>query len=345
MDDLQSTRRIAGELRSHVKNVNVVPEEKREYVIPAKTVVDWAFYGPCLACARDMEYHIWFQVRKKADVEDWLLKQFETKRRKAHLSLLEGRRQSGILIDRLEGIVCQSCRTTLAESRTKRETEKEQARKLKGEADKQAAARKLEQDLRDRERWNYHTAWRDAHPGEFDNLPDGFARFTVTTANRNYRVFFRWRPVGGKCRGDSPRNVVGLWVDRKFITHYYGWNIVPLEGERPYFKQDVQWIDGYEQDWPPNEDAAKQDLFGVGFCRWIERTFQPQLLRLKPAVKWTAKGTWPIDVNSLSVFVTPCVVHTHWIDGSAYARVLEDNEMPNVIEFADRALGLKITAR
>jgi hypothetical protein len=348
VEDLQNTRRIAGELRAHAKKVDVVPE--RVYVVPAKTTVDWEFYGPCIACAKDMLYELscmqfasWRD--RKAELEDWLLKQFEASRRKIHLLHLAGKRQQGLIqIDRLEGIVCPDCRATLAATRARSIAAKEERQNRKEQERQQNEKQQTERSWQERERWQYHTTWREARPQEFQCLRDGIARFTATVSERRpYKILFRWRATGGRCRGDSPRNIVGMWVDRKFVTHYYGWNFKPLKGERPYFPQDAEWDDGYEEVWPPREDSAKQDVFGVGFCRWFERAFQKELLQAKPATSWRTKGgDWPIDVETLQVFNTPCIAHTQWIDGSMYARVIADNELPKVIKFAGQHLGMGI---
>jgi len=343
MQELQQTGKVAGELRS-IKKVEVIPETT--VVLPAQMNVEHTFYGPCLLCGKDMQYSLWFRTRDKHQAEDWLLTQFESNRRKAHASYLEGRRKEGFIeLRKLEGIVCESCRAICAESRAavaKRKSEREEVKR-------QTAARQREQYERERERWEYHTTWRDAQPAEFANLRDGVARFTVSVpGKRPNKVLFRWRAVGGRCRGDSPRSVVGMWVDRKFITRYHGWNIAPLEGQRPYFEKDLEWYDGdncFGPQWPPADDSGRQDVFGVGFCRWLEGAFQAKLLRLKPAATWTAKtkrDSWPLDVPTLREIKTPGVVHTHWIDGSVYATLLCDTDLPKVCGFADQQLAVKI---
>jgi hypothetical protein len=330
MEEIQPTGRLAGELRS-TKKVTVIPE--KTYVSPAQTVVERTFYGPCLVCAKDIQYSFYWRWSTEEGTEEWLLKQFEPSRRKAHLSFLEGRRKDGFCQLRvLHGIVCVSCQEKYATARTAIQRVKAAKEELK----RQAELEEAEVRLHERERWEYHTTWRDAEVGEFGTVPDGVARFTARVSRgRTHKILFRWRPVGGKCQGNSPRNVVGMWVDRQFITHYHGWNIEPFDGEPPQY----QWGD-YEE----AEDFSVQDVFGVGFCRWFERAFQPELLRITPAATWEAKGSgWPTGINPLYEEVeTPAVVHTRWIDGAVYARLLCDNELPKVLAFASEHLGMNI---
>jgi len=340
VEGLEQSKRVAGELRS-IRKVRVIPER----TFAAQTIVDWTHYGPCLRCGKDTEYGF-SRSGTKSEIEDWLLKQNEKSRRKGHISYLEGRRQDSlghISLRNLEGIICESCRTACAEARSAVAKRKEE----KKEAELHAKKRQLEQDRREREQWVYHTTWRDSEPGEFENLRDGVARFTAEIpSKRRWKILFRWRPVDGLCRGDSPRNVVGMWVDRKFVARYHGWKIEPLKGQRPYFDEDLQWSDnGGSYDWPPPEDSARQDVFGVGFCRWLEGQFQAELLRLKPVATWTARtryDCWPLDVPSIRKINTPCVIHTHWIDGTAYAQILYDEASPKVIHFAEEHLGMRI---
>jgi len=141
-----------------------------------------------------------------------------------------------------------------------------------------------------------------------------------------------------------------MWVDQRFLTHYHAWNIKPLAGIRPDVHPDDEsecWNE-HGPFGPPEKDLVRQDVFAVGFCRWLERDFQQQLLGLKPTVAWKAKGgDWPMNfadpsIHTLNALETPCVVHTEWADGSVYARVLSDNQWTKVLRFARRRLGLKI---
>ena len=330
MEEIQSTGRLAGEVRS-TKKVTVTPE--KNIVIPAQTIVERTFYGPCLVCAKDMQYSFYWRWNMDSGYEDWLLKQFEPSRRKAHLSFLEGRRKEGYMQLRvLHGIVCTSCQEAFASTRAiaqKKRDEKEVKKKRREQ-------RTAEDRERAREQWDYHTTWRDVTKADLANAPDGAARFTVTIPRRRhtYKILFRWRPVGGQCRGDAPRNVVGMWVDRRFVTHYCAWNLTPYGGESPWdewsYYQEVNEVD-------------EADVFGVGFCRWFEREFQRELLQTNPAAIWRAKGGQrPTNVGVLTELEYPCVVHTHWIDDSVYARVLVSDELPKVLAFAEKHLRLKV---
>jgi hypothetical protein len=67
-------------------------------------------------------------------------------------------------------------------------------------------------------------------------------------------------------------------VDGKLTAHYYGWNLRDIDVD------DDDSI-GYgflysEDDWPT------EHLFARGFCRWIERAFQPILVELDPDQTW-----------------------------------------------------------
>ena len=67
----------------------------------------------------------------------------------------------------------------------------------------------------------------------------------------------------------------------------------------------------------------------------------------RPIPSGRMPGKWGLYVaiiwTGLSLaLATPSVIHTHWIDGNAYARVLADNELPKVVAFAQKHLRMKI---
>jgi hypothetical protein len=340
MDNPQPSAKPSTQIRTTSK-ISVEPE--RTYVYPARTNVEWEFYGPCLVCSKEMEYDLWFRTTVQSHAEEWIMKQFEQDRKTVHLSLLQGRRRTGYLsLGSLEGLVCKPCWKVCEQMRaaalqTKRERTAEKAREAREEA------KRVEADQRrERERWENHATWREAAKSEFVNIPDGVARFAAELGPKRYKILFRWRPVGGNCRGDSPRNVVGMWVDGKFVTHYHGWNIAPLEGERPYFDEDVEWENGYNRIWPPKKDAHEEDVFALGFCRWLERAFQKDLIRSKPEATWRAKAGMFLDISTVEDIKIPCVLHTEWIDGSIYARILPTQQLSKLIAFAEDQLRMRI---
>jgi hypothetical protein len=314
-----------------VKRVEVLPE--RTY--PAYTVTRQTFYGQCLACGHETEYGDgWWTGTNEEDKRRWYLEQLEPSRRKVHMRVLEGTRGQGRLsISTLEGLICEPCRRSYKEVRDPNEKARRAKKWAKEDAEQRSYEDGEEQGRRDQERWTYHTTWRDASRGEFDKLPAGLATFTATVRKgRSHKILFRWRPVGGKCRGDSPRNVVRMWVDGASVSHYHGWNFAPLAETSPFFgggeKDEAIW--------------ERRDVFGVGFCAWFDRDFQEELLRVKPAAIWRASGgAWPLN-RDLSDLKTPCVVHTECPDGKVYARVLADDELPKVREFAKERLGVRI---
>jgi hypothetical protein len=317
-----------GELRS-TKRVVITPAQT--FVRPAQRTVEHSFFGPCLRCARDMQYDLRNPMGEH-EAGEWLLKEF--KRRRSHVNCLEGRRQSGPLsLNTLEGIVCPTCWQECSEIRdalVRAENERIWAQRA-------AENDKFEQGRRDFERWKYHNTWRTARPDEFQNAPDGSARFTVeSTPDRVHEILFRWRATGGQCRGDSPRNVVGIWIDERFAFRYHAWNLAPFVGNRQVPKFWYQ-----DEVWPPPEDSVRQDVFGLGFCQWLERRFQPELLRCKPAALWKAQNIG-LQLASLSKLETPCVVHAEWIDGSLCANVLVHHDSSKVLEFAKCRLGITI---
>jgi uncharacterized protein YbaR (Trm112 family) len=289
-------------------------------------------FGPCLVCGNETKY-----AGRNLD-EQWLGKQF--KRREKLLTKLRGLgyQNESPSVQYIEMIVCPTCREECKVARdteNRRQIAEEEAR----EAEK--AARR-EQKKREAEQRKYHLTWREAAAGEFDPSKHS-AEFRVSLHNlRPYVVSFRWRATGGKCRGDSPRNVVGMWVNGKLVAHYEAWDLEPFWIEEA--SQDYQdWYSGADDD---NDEAEyRSDVFAPGFREWIEREFQDRLLQLKPSATWRTGGSWPLNTYSLNGLQKPCVIHTQWIDDSIYAALFcdkDDMDLPRLSEFVARYLGLRI---
>lgn len=333
-EGLFRTGRLPGELRSTAK-FNVVPE--RQIVVPKQTTVEYTFSGPCLRCGTDIQYKGFARWSKK-NVEDWLLEQFSEKRRKAHISYIEGRRGTCLTM-RVEDIICEQCRACHEHA--------QRDRREKAERDKAERKRKEEREeqerLKERERYVYHVTWHKRTRADAARLPDGSARYVVTWPGGITQLLFRWRPTAGDWRGDSPLNIVGVWQDGVLIAHYYGWNLVPLAGERPYFGSDVEYSRDNYQIWPPREDVRQEDVFGVGFCRFLQRACQQELLRAKPDMTWSAAavGDAVDGTEKLSHLTRPSIVHTRWVDGSVFAAVVPSSNLETVKSFAKK-LGVQI---
>lgn len=120
-----------------------------------------------------------------------------------------------------------------------------------------------------------------------------------------------------------------MWVDGRLASRYYGWNLSPFDDQPDY--QNV-W---------EGEAERFQDVFGEGFCRWIERAFQSELIACGPDFVLdilSARRHWP-DTSSLT---KPALIHIKWFDGSVCADVLCSQDLPSVVEFAHRRLRLRI---
>jgi hypothetical protein len=146
------------------------------------------------------------------------------------------------------------------------------------------------------------------------------------------------------CRGHSPAHLVALWADGRLSAHYYGWNLSDL-GERRFEE-------------PEYDFEAPTDLFGPGLAVWVERTFQPELLKIEPTAVWTAKGQaigrrmdsfWPGTdcIHSCwqggpKQYPDPCVIRSIWIDGSAHAKLCNFFTVEQILQFAWESLGVDI---
>jgi hypothetical protein len=277
-------------------------------------------FGPCLVCRQEMQY-----TARNLD-DEWLGKQF--KRRERLLTKLHGLgyQNESPSVKYIEMIVCASCR-----EECKRARDAENRRRI---AEKEARAAKTAALTEQRQ---YHLTWRDAKLGEFDPSKRS-AEFRVSlSSSRTYVVVFRWRAT----RGDSPRNVVGMWVDGKLVAHYEAWDLEPFWIEES--SQDYQ-------DWYPDYDETQagycSDVFALGFRKWIEREFQDRLVQVKPSAKWRSGGSWPLNTYSLNDLEKPCVIHTQWIDDRIYATFFcgdkDDMDLPRLSNFVVKYLGLRI---
>jgi hypothetical protein len=233
----------------------------------------------------------------------------------------------------IESIVCKPCRE-----------EYEKLRDADSRRWQVAHEAEKERNKRERERMYYHNTWRDAKPGEFDRLKHSADFRAVLFNQRIYEITFQWRATDGECRGDSPRNVVGMWVEGKLAAHYAARNLKPYESDR----EETHDYDGYVRDreeYDPRYDyearARRWDVFGQGFCKWIEREFQGELLRIEPDFVWRARDAEgdTDDLPGLSV------IYTVWIDGSVYAKLKPDLDLKEVATWALKHLGMRIEER
>jgi hypothetical protein len=254
--------------------------------------------------------------------EDHARKQFKSSRRNRILKKLrEGGWNSGEVpqIETIEHMVCVGCRTEcrkLREETQHEERDRERARQ-----------QKVEQDQITRQR---HYEWRDLTADEIDRTTHATEFRAVFPDSKPHEIVFRWRAQPGKCRGaDSYLMKVGMWVDGKLTAHYFGWNLQHADVDA-----DRDWYCS-EDEWPTS------DLFGRGFCLWIEHAFQPLLLRLKPDWKWTAKGNTELEIETQR----PGTLLIKWLDGTSYVNVLPSQNLPEVAEWAERNLRLRIEER
>jgi hypothetical protein len=164
----------------------------------------------------------------------------------------------------------------------------------------------------------------------------------VTFNHRLYEISFRWHATAGKCRGESsPRNIVGMWVDKKLVAHYEAWNLTPyVDSKRMDDEDDGTVPESYRN--YNSEYTRQEDVFGRGFCQWIQREFQKELASSDPNAVWYALNPDPLDCYSIS---PPFVTHTVWIDGSVYAYLHPDYDLQRVAEWAGECLGLRIERR
>jgi hypothetical protein len=304
-------------------------EEKRitpaqTYTSPAREFAIVKIYGPCLVCEREMEY-----AGRWPYSEDHARNQFKPARRNRMLKKLrEGGWDGGDApqVETIEKMVCPDC---IAECRTSREA----AERERKEEQRRVDARKRDKERRVEENRLarvHHYEWRTATAEEVDPTPQATEFRAVFPKSKAHHIVFRWRAVPGKCRGDSYLTKVGMWVDGKLTAHYYGWNLQDIEVDDD--------IAGYfyasEDDWPT------EDLFARGFCRWIERAFQPGLLRLTPDHVWVP-GYKELETE----VARPGTLLVEWMDGTRYVHILHSMNLPEVAEWAEQHLDLRIEER
>jgi hypothetical protein len=276
--------------------------------------------GPCLVCEQEIQY-----ARRGhwPSDEDHARKQFEPKRRRALRARLRGERFNETpQVATIEAMVCPECRTDCAEAR--------ETAYRKDAAARAAENERVEKRRRESER---HYGWRTVSADEIDPKRHA-AEFRVVFSNFElYEVLFRWRAVPGKARGDSFLMRVGMWVDGRLTAHYYEWNLQPLDGDD---RVDRMFY-ASENDWPTS------DLFGRGFCRWIERALQPRLLAIAHDQRWRP-GQYA-ELNAEIPHFRPGTVLIEWHDGSRYVHVLPSQNLPLVAEWAQKNLDIRIEER
>jgi hypothetical protein len=303
-----------------------VEEEVREGVgyetkqVPQK-YTERRYFGPCLICERETQY-------SASHVSDeWLAKQF--KRRRMLLSILRGTAPSytSPSVAYIETIVCAGCRE---ESRKLRAAAVQQraAEERQKEQEEKEWKRKVEESWRARVR---HYEWRDVTAAEIDPAPHAAEFRAVLQDSEVYQILFRWRATPGKCRGDSYLMKVGMWVDGKLTAHYHGWDLQDID----VLEDEDHRLYGSEEKWPT------MDLFGSGFCRWIERAFQPRLLRVEPDLVWEPGSYGELDTQ----IRRPGTLCVDWLDGTRYVHVLPSLNLPEVAEWAEQHLALRIEER
>jgi hypothetical protein len=302
--------------------------EKR--VIPARTTPEYEYTvvklsGPCLICEREMEY-----AKNWPTDEEHARKQFDPKRRNRLIAKLRADERDDNVpkVETIEGMVCPGClpesRRLRAEANRKHQEAYERAQATRTEHDRRVA-----ENQRARQR---HYEWRKATAKEVARLEPFSAEFRASFggSKKVYRILFRWSAAAGQCRGDAYLMRVGMWVDGKLTAHYHGWNLEDFEtpDDEPVYHFS-------EENWPT------QDVFAPGFCRWIEREFQPLLLKLKPDTVWKPGGYSDLDTQVRR----PSTLLVRWLDGSGYVHLLPALDVPDVIDWAYRNLRLSVEKR
>jgi hypothetical protein len=303
-----------------------VEEEVREGVgyetkkVPQKYTVR-RYFGPCLICERETQY----SASRVSD--EWLAKQF--KRRRILLSILRGTAPSHTSpsVAYIETIVCAGCREESRKLRTAA-VQQRAAEERQKEKEEKEWKRKVEESWRARV---HHYEWRDVTAAEIDPTPHGTEFRAALPNSEVHQILFRWRATPGKCRGDSYLMKVGMWVDGKLTAHYHGWDLQDID----VLEDENHRLYGSEEKWPT------MDLFGGGFCRWIECAFQPRLLTVEPDLVWEPGSYKELDTQ----IRRPGTLRVDWLDGSRYVHVLPSLNLPEVAEWAEQHLGLRIEER
>lgn len=294
-------------------------EEKRVSTYSALEYTVISLNGPCLVCETPIEYaYGWPRDEEHAR------KQFTNPRRSQLLKRLreDDLNNPAPKVGTVERMVCPSCKD---ECRQQREATHRRKR-----IEKQAQEEKVEAR---RVACMAHYEWRTAAAEEVNQIPPQSLEFRAVFANFElHEILFRWRAIPGKARANSYLMKIGMWVDGKLVAHYYGWNLQHFDEK----SRDEMFYTS-ENDWPT------EDLFGLGFCRWIERAFQPQLLRLNPDHSWRP-GQYGELQTELSRF-RPGTVRIKWLDGSSYVHILPSKNLPLVAEWAAKHLELSIEER
>jgi len=231
----------------------------------------------------------------------------------------------------IEGMVCPECK---AECRKLREVVEQQ----RVEAHRQE---QMEEEKRRDMVAAAHKArvlryeWRTAAAKEVDPKPHSAEFRAIFAADLVFEILFRWRAAPGKCRGKSYLMKVGIWVNGKLNAHYYGWNLQDFDDDVFHENGDGFWFS--EDKWPTS------DLFGRGFCRWVERAFQHRLVRVEPD-RICGPGRL-LDLDETVIHNRPCTHRIAWFDGSRYVHLLPALNLPEVAEWAEKHLELRIEER
>jgi hypothetical protein len=280
------------------------------------------YFGPCLICEKETEYSPESHLS-----DEWLAKQF--KRRRMLLSILRGSAPSytSPSVAYIHTIVCSGCR--------------EEYGKLRATASEDRAA-KWRQEQKEAKEWKrkveeswrahtHHYEWRDVTAEQIDPTPHAAEFRALFASFEVHQILFRWRATAGKCRGDSYLMKVGMWVDAKLTAHYHGWDLHDID----VLQDDDHHLNGFEEKWPT------ADLFGGGFCRWIERAFQSRLLGVEPDLVWSPGCYTELDTQ----IRRPATLRVDWPDGTRYVHVLPSLNLHEVAEWAEQYLELRIEER
>jgi hypothetical protein len=270
-----------------------VEEEVREGIgyetkrVPQKYTAR-RYFGPCLICEKETEYSPASHLS-----DEWLAKQF--KRRRMLLSILHGTAPSytSPSVAYIHTIVCAGCREECGKVRAAAYADRA-AEERQREKEAKEWKRKVEESWHAR---TYHYEWRDVTAKEVDPTPHAAEFRVVLPTSEVHQIVFRWRATAGKCRGNSYLMKVGMWVDGKLAAHYHGWDLQDID----VLQDNDHHLYGSEEKWPT------ADLFGGGFCRWIERAFQPNLLKVEPDLIWEPGGYTELDTQIRAMF-TSCLL-------------------------------------
>jgi hypothetical protein len=112
----------------------------------------------------------------------------------------------------LEAFICAGCRTALA---------------AKFPILAEATIRREEAIVKNHDltEADFRRTWRKPMPEEFP-VSRGYRQFIARAGRTSNRLAFYWGTcLKHECRGSSPANRVGLWVNRHLRAHYVGWEL------------------------------------------------------------------------------------------------------------------------